>query len=499
MYWLVGLLLSLALLEVAVCYMPIANSQKYLAAILAAVVGLDSMLMLYFRTSFWALLVLYISCFRVINLIRLAVARKQADYLRRTFVRSSISLATYQGLIILAAYLINLSKLQYRYRWTIVICLQLVCLLTVVMSIQRQHKKTRPKLVTELNPIGSLPTLSVAIPARNETEDLEACLSSLIACDYPKLEILVLDDCSQEKRTPEIIRQFAHDGVRFIEGEEAGSSWTAKNYAYQKLLEVANGEVILFCGCDVRFSKQTLRQMVELKLSKNKRMMSFMPINYLRSNKLKSSLFQPLRYLWEVGLPRRFINRPPVLSTCWLIDRKYIQDFGGFKAVSRSIVPERYFARQSARRDDGYSFVCLGRELGFSSVKDFSEQQATTLRTRYPLLRKRLENVSIVSLMEFMVFIAPLGLFIYGILITDWWLMTLSVANILVAGYILYALNKLTYGRKLLLSFMYYPVIFAYDIGLLIYSMWLYEFKEVLWKGRNVCIPVMRVLPNNKP
>jgi hypothetical protein len=26
--------------------------------------------------------------------------------------------------------------------------------------------------------------------------------------------------------------------------------------------------------------------------------------------------------------------------------------------------------------------------------------------------------------------------------------------------------------------------------------MWQYEFHEVLWKGRNVCLPVMRIIPN---
>src|SRR5690606_10627587 len=59
-----------------------------------------------------------------------------------------------------------------------------------------------------------LPTVSVCIPARNETNALEDCLRSMLANDYPKLEILVLDDCSQD-RTAEVIKSFAHAGVRF--------------------------------------------------------------------------------------------------------------------------------------------------------------------------------------------------------------------------------------------------------------------------------------------
>jgi len=33
------------------------------------------------------------------------------------------------------------------------------------------------------------------------------------------------------------------------------------------------------------------------------------------------------------------------------------------------------------------------------------------------------------------------------------------------------------------------------DLFLINYSMWKYEFSDVDWKGRNVCIPVMHVVP----
>jgi hypothetical protein len=39
------------------------------------------------------------------------------------------------------------------------------------------------------------------------------------------------------------------------------------------------------------------------------------------------------------------------------------------------------------------------------------------------------------------------------------------------------------------------PVGVFVDISLLHYSMWQYEFSHVEWKGRNVCVPVMHVVP----
>ena len=49
-----------------------------------------------------------------------------------------------------------------------------------------------------LTPPSSLPLLSVLIPARNEEKRIGPCLESLLASDYPHLEILVLDDHSSD-------------------------------------------------------------------------------------------------------------------------------------------------------------------------------------------------------------------------------------------------------------------------------------------------------------
>ena len=61
-------------------------------------------------------------------------------------------------------------------------------------------KSTKTLQATQHYADKDLPSISVLIPARNETEELHACLDALVASDYPKLEILVLDDCSQERQ-----------------------------------------------------------------------------------------------------------------------------------------------------------------------------------------------------------------------------------------------------------------------------------------------------------
>src|SRR5581483_6031569 len=113
----------------------------------------------------------------------------------------------------------------------------------------------------------------------------------------------------------------------------------------------------------------------------------------------QSMLLQPMRYAWELALPRGMFRRPPVLSTCWIIRRDVLEMSGGFSAVSRSIVPESYFARMSAIHD-GYSFMQSNEGIGVTSTKLLHDQLQTVIRTRYPQVHRRPELVALLSLVE---------------------------------------------------------------------------------------------------
>ena len=87
----------------------------------------------------------------------------------------------------------------------------------------------------------SLPTVSVCIAARNEVHALSQCLERVLQSDYEKLEVLVLDDSSEDD-TPHIIKSFAHAGVRFIAGRDIPAGWLGKNHANQTLALEASGD-----------------------------------------------------------------------------------------------------------------------------------------------------------------------------------------------------------------------------------------------------------------
>jgi hypothetical protein len=482
--------------ELSLYLAPLWRYHKTAAWLLAVALVLTSGWLISEELTVWTVLVLIMTVYRVLNLGRMIKDRLQADYLLHASRRTTYWLIGVQLSILLAAALDNRYHMSATTWWYLLAAGQLLLALTLLASTIRHLRTTLPLPITKAYTDGDLPTLTVAIPARNETTDLETCLQSLISSTYPKLEILVLDDCSQNKRTPEIIRGFAHDGVRFVAGTVAPGQWLAKNHAYAQLADEANGELLLFCGVDARFQPDSLSLLVKTLLQKEKAMLSIIPRNTLVSHFQTASLVvQPNRYVWELALPRRLLQRPPVLSTCWLISHQALKAAGSFQAVSSKSLPESYLARATAAYD-GYSFLQATQTMGVSTHKALDEQRDTAIRTRYPQLHQRSELVALVGLVELSVSIWPLILLIAALASKTWLLAGLSAASYLMVTSMYSKIVNLTYRQFVLRGMWLLPLAAIYDIGLLNYSMWKYEFREVIWKGRNVCIPLIQVVPS---
>lgn len=117
------------------------------------------------------------------------------------------------------------------------------------------------------------PYVSVVVPARNEADDIESCLDSLRACNYPndRYEIVVVDDFSTDgtaervkARQPAGVDPAPNDGiVRLVEMSEATShNGNHKPEAVAHGVEAADGDVILTTDADCTVSPGWIRSMV---------------------------------------------------------------------------------------------------------------------------------------------------------------------------------------------------------------------------------------------
>jgi chlorobactene glucosyltransferase len=491
--WLGAALLEGAVLSMSYIWLYKAKVFRWVMVVLALFGSVGSTLLLVQHDWRVWLLPGFISLYRWVNIYRVAAWRVPANRLYRTTNNSFVWLIGLQLVVAVVLYVSR--RMGYETLLAIIAALQVLVAAVLLRSTINTWRHTRmPSAVPPLTN-AELPSVSVLIPARNESEELAVCLESLVASDYPKLEIIVLDDCSTSKRTPEIIRQFAKQGVQFIHGREPDTRWLAKNAACQTLAAKASGEVLVFGCADVVFETDTLRRLVEVMLAKNRDMMSVMPSRGLNEYRT-INILQAMRYYWELAFPRRLFKRPPVLSSLWLIKNKTLTQYGGFESAMRAVSPEATFAKKAVVTDR-YIFV-RGDEktLRLSSVKTTSEQFATSARVRYPQLHRRLELVCLVTLFELLFFIGPFVGLLFSLRTSRplAYAVAWSVACLFLSA-TYYVSSVLTRLSEPFVGIVMPVAAYVMDLVVLHTSMFRYEFSDVLWRGRNICYQVMHVVP----
>ena len=109
----------------------------------------------------------------------------------------------------------------------------------------------------------ALPTLSIVVPARNEAAVIGPTIRSLLAQDYPSLEVIAVDDRSADG-TGDVLRDLTARDPRLVavRVDDLPAGWLGKNHALWRGAERATGEWLLFTDADVIFTPDTLRRAV---------------------------------------------------------------------------------------------------------------------------------------------------------------------------------------------------------------------------------------------
>jgi glycosyltransferase involved in cell wall biosynthesis len=68
----------------------------------------------------------------------------------------------------------------------------------------------------------TLPPISVVVCTRDRAFSLERCLKSLAKLDYPIYEVVVVDNCSQDKEVREVVSRY---GYNYIREDKPGLNW----------------------------------------------------------------------------------------------------------------------------------------------------------------------------------------------------------------------------------------------------------------------------------
>lgn len=112
-------------------------------------------------------------------------------------------------------------------------------------------------------PLGDaeMPSVSIVVAARNEARGIEAGLRSLLALDVPRLQVIAVDDRSDDG-TGAILDRFAASEPRLtvVHVGALPPGWLGKNHALWLGASQATGELLLFTDADVVMAPDTLRR-----------------------------------------------------------------------------------------------------------------------------------------------------------------------------------------------------------------------------------------------
>jgi len=111
----------------------------------------------------------------------------------------------------------------------------------------------------------SWPRVSVIVPARDEADTVGPALESRLRDDYPELELIVIDDRSDDGTGAAVDRAVRDDPrVIRLRIDELPKGWLGKTHALEVGLRRATGDWLLFSDADVHVETGALRRAVAL-------------------------------------------------------------------------------------------------------------------------------------------------------------------------------------------------------------------------------------------
>jgi chlorobactene glucosyltransferase len=204
----------------------------------------------------------------------------------------------------------------------------------------RALKKPR----ADSRPPESAPLISVMIPARDEEANIETCLKSLQAQDYPNFEILVLDDHSSDNTAAIVRRMAAEDSrIRLFHSEPLPEGWAGKPFACYQLAQRAKGSWFLFVDADTIHAPHMLRSVLPIAMEAKTGMLSGFPRQL--ANSLPQKIAIPVLYFVIMSwLPIWWLHRSRkpslAIGQFLLFTRQAYWKIGGHRAVKSRIIED---------------------------------------------------------------------------------------------------------------------------------------------------------------
>jgi chlorobactene glucosyltransferase len=234
-----------------------------------------------------------------------------------------------------------------------------------------------------------LPGVTIIVPARNEAAGIEPAARALAAIDYPRLEIIIVDDHSSDA-TPQILQRLARDFPRLhaLAAPDLPKGWTGKTNAntFGFRQSSPDSRWLLFTDARVMFHRNAVSSAIAHAEANHLGLLSC--VLRFEGKGLAEELLTVIQNRGVVVSARAFGGGPPAspygLGAFTLIQRDLYKACGGHARFPGHSL-EDFMLAKAAHRSGGATGAAIASEIvsirRYHGFQDLRRRMVRTFRT----------------------------------------------------------------------------------------------------------------------
>jgi chlorobactene glucosyltransferase len=253
----------------------------------------------------------------------------------------------------------------------------------------------------------ALPYVSVIVPARDEQDNIERCLISLMEQDYPNLEIIAVDDNSTDttlikmkKLQQKYQKQKNCPTLNIIELKSKPDDWTGKTWASENGYLASHNDILLFVDADCYYEKNCLLSAITYMINEKIDVLTGYPFFELKD--FWSKISMPLWKLMSITFGKNAcnVNNPRskvayLMGCFFLIKRNVFENVGTFRSVRNAIQEDEALGIRIKRSGYKLRLIQMNNLINALWSRDLSTLWDGIGRTITPMILKEKRKVII--------------------------------------------------------------------------------------------------------
>jgi glycosyltransferase involved in cell wall biosynthesis len=340
---------------------------------------------------------------------------------------------------------------------------------------------TAPQFKRKISPYKKI-KVSICIPARNEESNIANILNDILKQTYNELEVLVLDDNSEDN-TLNIISSFRNKNksVKVISGDPLPAGWTGKNWACHQLSQIATGQIILFVDADCRISPWAVESAIAYMDIYSLDLLSVFPAQ--RMVTLSEKIIVPIMdWILLTFLPLKFVyssaNSSFIAANGQFIafKRRAYDLINGHASVANQFVEDMELARAIKNKNLKIMTLLGNNTVSCRMYETLGDAVAGFSKNFFPGFKISVFAFILLLLFLNLLYTAPFVFFIYNNLFL----------SVIIFIFLQRALISITNSQNPVLNIIFHIIqmIFMTLIG--INSIYKAKKRNLKWKGRQL-------------